>query len=591
MFGTGERFDLKRTVFSAQGSCISIHEEYPTGDLYLAFSRISPWFLLERRALVKLVPSKDGRPIEYTYHATPSELTINTAIGKIEICIAENELIRMRGTGGMGIRLVVEPEPYEDLCPVDYGCVDITLGLHGRMLVVPIRAVIAGYAPWSGAADRPCYIIADLLPDIVGTLDVAIHCVTREINRRESYEPYEAARDRVQRSFDDFCKKYPPVPEEYREMARYAMYTIWSHRLDPAPNSVVQQTIVEMHRLWLSHGFAWQQSYNAMAIRNDPAEAWRLIKAMFDYQLDSGMLPDWVDFYTVNYLACKPGIQGFALAFLLENSEISKVLTPEECEKMYGPFCKWAGFWLEHRASDTEGVVRYFHADESGWDEATIFKNGLPVESPDLLAFVIYLMEACATLARGCGRESEAEVWKAKADKMLSVLITRFWNGKQFIARMPVTGEVLESRSIACYQPIILGKRLPQDIIDTIAEAMMDEKEYLSPIGLTGEAMTSPECTYSILFMKGRVVAPVQMLMSVGLYSAGKKEEAKKIAKAFCDKVNQEGMLLGYAPSDVEPATGEPVRNPQFPTPLDPWPWASWTAANFLIMASAILND
>ena len=101
MFGKGERFDLKRAVFSAQGSCISIHEEYPTGELYLTFSRISPWFLLERRALVKLVPTKDGRPIVYSYHATPSELTISTAIGKLEICIAENELLRIRGSGGV----------------------------------------------------------------------------------------------------------------------------------------------------------------------------------------------------------------------------------------------------------------------------------------------------------------------------------------------------------------------------------------------------------------------------------------------------------------------------------------------------------
>lgn len=591
MFSTNGRFDLKRAVFSAEGSSIAIHEEYPTGQLYITFSRVSPWFLLQRRALVKLEPTREGRMIDYTYSVTPSELTLHTQYGDIGICIAENELIRMKGTGGVGVRLVVEPEADEGLCPVDYGCVDITLGLHGRMLIVPLRAVIAGYAPRSGEADRPCYIIADLLPDTTGELEVAIHCVTREIQRREQYEPYEESRARVEKSFEEFCKKYPPVAKEYEEMARYAMYVIWSHRMAPAEHSVLQGTVVQMHRLWLSHGFAWQQGYNAMAIRSDPAEAWRLLKTMFDYQLDSGMLPDWVDYYTVNYLACKPGIQGFALAFLLENSDIESVLTKEECEKMYEPFCKWAGFWLEHRASDREGVVRYFHADESGWDEATIFSQGLPVESPDLLAFVIYLMEACAKLAKGCGKEDEAESWQAKADFMLKKLIEEFWNGEQFVALKPGTGEVIPSRSIACYQPIILGKRLPQEIIDKIAEAVTDEREYLSPVGLTGEAMTSPECTYSLLFMKGRVVAPVNMLMSVGLYSAGKKEEAKKIAKAFCDKVNKEGMLLGYSPSEIEPATGEPVRYPKFPTPLDSWPWSSWTAANFLIMASAILND
>jgi len=591
MFASNGRFDLKRAVFSTEGSCIAIHEEYPTGQLFMTFNRVSPWFLLKRRTIVKLIPTKDGREVDYTYRATPEELVLDTEFGSIGICIPEKELIRIKGTTGVGLRLVVEPEPHESLCNMDYGCVEMTLSLSGRMLMVPIDAVIAGYAPCSGRADRPCYMLADMLPGKTGIMDVAIHCVTREMLRREKYEDYEVCKEKVRASFEDFCKKYPPVPGEYEEMARYAMYTIWSHRLAPSETSVVQGTIVEMHRLWLSHGFAWQQSYNAMAIRSDPAEAWRLIKTMFDYQLDSGMLPDWVDYYTVNYLACKPGIQGFALAFLLENSDIQSVLTPEECEKMYDPFCKWAGFWLKHRASDREGVVRYFHADESGWDEATIFSKGLPVEAPDLLAFVIYLMEACSRLAKGCGKEEEAKVWQDKDDFMLKKLIEEFWDGEQFVARQPGTGDVVPSRSIACYQPIILGKRLPQEIIDKIAAAVTDENEYMTAVGLTGEAMTSPECTYSILFMKGRVVAPVNMLMSVGLYGAGKVAEAKRIAKAFCDKVNQEGMLLGYSPSEIEPATGLPVQYPMYPTPLDSWPWSSWTAANFLIMASTILND
>jgi len=589
MFGTNERFDLTRAVFSRENSCIAFYEEYSGGGLYLTFSRVSPWFVLERRALVRLVPLFNGKNIDYSYRATPTELVIETRAGKLEICIAESELIRIRGSEGTGLRLVVEPEYNDCLCPVDYGCIDINLGLHGKMLVVPLRGSASGYAPWNNQADQPCYLVADLMPDSFGVLETAIHCVTREIVRREIYAQYDVAKAEVDHQFETFCKKFPPVEEKYREMALYAMYTIWSHRMGPSEHSVIQSPIVQMHRLWLSHGFAWQQSYNAMAIRNDPEEAWRLIKSMFEYQLGSGMLPDWVDFYSVNYLACKPAIQGFALAFLLEHADMDGVLTSEECGRMYEPFCRWADFWLKYRASDREGVLVYHHADESGWDEATIFSKGLPVEAPDLMAFVILLMEACARLALGCGRSDEAGEWMRRSRVMLKRLTEEFWDGKQFNARLAKTGEIVPSRSIACYQPIILGKRLPQDIIDTIAEALTDEKEYLSPIGLTSEAMTSPECTYSYLFMKGRVVAPVQMIFCVGLQSAGKTGEAKRIARAFCDKVNQEGMILGYAPSEIEPATGRPVENHPFPTPTDPFPWSSWTAANFLILASTIL--
>ena len=488
MFGTNERFDLTRAVFSRENSCIAFYEEYSGGGLYLTFSRVSPWFVLERRALVRLVPLFNGKNIDYSYRATPTELVIETRAGKLEICIAESELIRIRGSEGTGLRLVVEPEYNDCLCPVDYGCIDINLGLHGKMLVVPLRGSASGYAPWNNQADQPCYLVADLMPDSFGVLETAIHCVTREIVRREIYAQYDVAKAEVDHQFETFCKKFPPVEEKYREMALYAMYTIWSHRMGPSEHSVIQSPIVQMHRLWLSHGFAWQQSYNAMAIRNDPEEAWRLIKSMFEYQLGSGMLPDWVDFYSVNYPPANLRY-GVCSGILLEHADMDGVLTSEECGRMYEPFCRWADFGSN--AARQTGGCWHTTTPTSRAGTRRRFSKGC-CGGAGSHGFVILLMEACARLALGCGGAMKPGGMSAPRDAQRS---RRSSGTEQFNARLAKT-EIVPSRSIACYQPIILESAC-RDIIDTIAEALTDEKEYLSPRSYS-EAMTSPDALFHI---------------------------------------------------------------------------------------------
>ena len=160
---------------------------------------------------------------------------------------------------------------------------------------------------------------------------------------------------------------------------------------------------------------------------------------------------------------------------------------------------------------------------------------------------------------------------------MLNTLVNEFWDGKRFVAKNPRTGKAVSSASIACYQPIILGKKLPEHIIDAITEAIMSD-EYLTDIGLVSEPITDENSKAQASYVSGQVIAPIQMLMSAGLVEAGKTEEAKRICRAFCDKMNESGVYLGFDPNGKEP-TGDYL------------PWASWGAACFLAMAGTILAD
>jgi len=209
----------------------------------------------------------------------------------------------------------------------------------------------------------------------------------------------------------------------------------------------------------------------------------------------------------------------------------------EACEKLYGPLCRWVNWWRTFRDIDHDGVCGYAHADESGFDDATIFTKGLPVESPDLAAYLVLCLEACGRIAARLGKTQESEAHMADSRAMLDALLKNFWNGEKFICRKDGTHEVVDCDSIVIYQPIILGKRLPQDIIDALAEAIGDPARFFTPGGIATESLRSPYYDGGNGgFVLGMPIAPVQLMLTVGLYTAGKTELAARCAEIWLDR-------------------------------------------------------
>jgi hypothetical protein len=85
--------------------------------------------------------------------------------------------------------------------------------------------------------------------------------------------------------------------------------------------------------------------------------------------------------------------------------------------------------------------------------------------------------------------------------------------------------------------------------------------------------------------MMGRVLAPVQFMLCIGLFNAGKKELAKKIAAAYCDWVLENGILVFNrdAIGAGDPAAIVPPVNPGED-------WASWAASMFIAL-SRLLSE
>ena len=80
---------------------------------------------------------------------------------------------------------------------------------------------------------------------------------------------------------------------------------------------------------------------------------------------------------------------------------------------------------------------------------------------------------------------------------------------------------------------LILGRRLPAEILDAMAEDLSEGNGYLTPAGFLTQRMTSPE--YSPLSPgSGRIVPMESALITTGLLWSGRGSDAVLAAKRYC---------------------------------------------------------
>jgi hypothetical protein len=237
-------------------------------------------------------------------------------------------------------------------------------------------------------------------------------------------------------------------------------------------------------------------------------------------------------------------------------------------------------------------VPSYYHADESGYDESTLFYKGLPLQSPDLIANVALLCEGCGKLAAKCGKDGEQKTWQEKSEKLIKYLVDNMWDGEQFAAILTATGEKYTCGSIALLQPIMLGDRLPKNITDKIAKRLTDPEEFLTEIGVASEHLKSDK-QLLFAFTTGPVIAPTQMLLVQGLWDSGHKEEAKLIAVRYLNALLSKGLALGIHNSRREPVKWNLLKDgPQIPPAYDVgFAMSAWIASIFILMVTSIMNQ
>jgi glycogen debranching enzyme len=420
-------------------------------------------------------------------------------------------------------------------------------------------------AGWSGERTT------DWTVDIRSESDEGIECTLEEFQSAwipESIGSYAESRADAEASLESWLDRLPAGPAEYADAHRRAGYITWSSVVDPRED--FQRPAMLMSKNWMSKVWAWDHCFNAMALaEGHPELAWDQLLIPFDHQREHGGLPDSMSNNGMQYAIVKTPIHGWALNWMLDRGlELSR----SQRFEAYDCLRDWTTWWLNYRDDDGDGVPQYNHGCETA-DNASVFAEGVPVESPDLSACLVLQMDLLERLATDLGMGVEAEQWARRSEDLFDRLFEHSWNGEQFVAPRSGTHETVEgSDSLLVYRPLLLGDRLPESALDALVDGLEDR--FLTEYGLASENPESPFYETDG-YWRGAIWAPTTMMIVDGLERAGRSALASEIAERFCDMAAAEGMAENY-----DALTGEGLRDRAY----------TWTASVFLVLGNEYLD-
>jgi putative isomerase len=336
---------------------------------------------------------------------------------------------------------------------------------------------------------------------------------------------------------------------------RTASYVTWS-ALVPAGGLLRRESML-MSKNRMTNIWSWDHCFNALALWRDPAAAADQLLTLFDHQDEHGCLPDYVNDAGVERNFVKPPVHGWAIGLLMDRGG----LTSDVVEALHEPLSRWTDWWFAHRDHRGDGVPSYHHGNDSGWDNSTVFAEGVPVQSPDLLACLALQMSVLA-------RIGDSAYWQARTEDTIKALIGHFWLDGRFVARHTLTGEPIRSDSLLTLMPLILGDLLPSGIFDTTVRRLA-EGGYLTDHGPATEPPHSPHYVADG-YWRGPIWAPTTLMLVDGLRRGGRPDLAADITGRFLKTCATSGMAENF-----DALTGAPLRDPSM----------TWTASAYLYLA------
>lgn len=380
---------------------------------------------------------------------------------------------------------------------------------------------------------------------------------------------YERAHENLKKQFEDFHASMPSVPEDYEGAAKLASYVDWSSIV--AGEGFLTRDAMYMSKNWMCNTWAWDHVFNAIALAyKNPKAAWDQLMLLFDLQDPTGRIPDSVNNFRIDWNYCKPPVHGWALSRMMKVMELSS----EQMAEAYDKLEKWTNWWLNYRDHDQDGICEYTHGYDSGWDNATAFRQAPLVEVPDLQTYLILQMDTLAELAGKLGRKVEEQSWRERSEKMLKAMIVHCFQDGKPVAKESGSHQIIDSDSLILYIPVMLGERLPEEIRRNLLEVLRSD-HFLTKYGYATENPQSPKYEADGYWL-GPIWAPSTLLILDGLEACGERELAYKVAKRFCDMVRENGYAENF-----NALTGEGLRDLAY----------TWTPSVFLILAHDYLLE
>ncbi|MHC0036959.1 amylo-alpha-1,6-glucosidase [Pseudoneobacillus sp. C159] len=547
--------DIREIPFSRFGSYFCLSMEKDSNDVYIRDVHGGDEAPSQ---LFKLEFLKDGQSQDVEVHATETSLTFlikDNPSEYVEFILPEEDELHIE-VRGLELRLTDKKVKYDSIMEIEDGMYEYHIyPKELKLMIIQLEGEMRVDAPWK--------IIGNDYIDIRMNNGHFVMESYRTVYRKKNYLAFLDGKKQIERVYAEWLAKFHHEHDAYLPSVERASYITWSSVVHPF--GILKQYAMYMSKLWMYNIWSWDNCFNALNLgKHYPELAYAQLEVFIDAQDESGAYPDFVNDKFTSFNCIKPPIFSLIYEKLMEQHEYFR--EPSRLRKVYES-TKHVLQYFENYRTYPERLPHYKHGNDSGWDNASLFHFGMPVESPDLASFLIRTCDILSNFATELGEAQEAIIFKEKGDALFLQLMDRLYDEKGFFGRVGKRAEKIETRtSLILRLPVIIGYRLePKVMVNLVSDL---ESGFETRYGLATESLTSQYYKENGYWL-GPIWAPVTYLFIDALSTYGFRESAKRLRDKFLELT-----LVGGMAENFDPLTGKGLVDTSF----------TWTSSVFLLL-------
>ncbi|WP_094094568.1 MGH1-like glycoside hydrolase domain-containing protein [Paenibacillus physcomitrellae] len=532
-------FNLKGQAFSTYGAYTAFSYPFDRDSDYKnnVCLRILYGSFADQEHYPILLLDELGRQVLYQAIGTPEECRLIGQDQELRFCYQDTKTIHFNGN--CGVQIDKEKLKQYDRIIYHKDSMWEFAGDTSSLMVIVDKGKVQNDSVWNRQGIGNERFAFRLDPDDSGQLDFQI--VQFDVTfHPQPYRDYPFNVQTKKKEFARFAAQMPSVPEPYAELAELALYINWSGVVEP--EGYVKVPAMLMTKSYMNFIWSWDYAFNALAM----CQGWEQLAydqflSMARVQDEDGAYPDCFHARKIIRGFVKPPVQGFILERMMEHSLPSE----EVLQELYHSISKLTEWWLSYR-SGADGIPLYYHGNDSGWDNGTVFAEGVPVQSPDLCTWLILQMDFLKQTALKLNQPEEAADWERRADDLLARMLTTLVEEDQWIARKVPENTIVGTTSLMLYIPLLLGDRLPDRLRERMLGSLLEHNRFRTANGYASEALDS-DFFQEDGYWRGAIWPPLAYIVSEILRRNGHEQEALENAESYCRVCAASGFAENYS--------------------------------------------
>ncbi|HOG19548.1 MAG TPA: trehalase family glycosidase [Salinivirgaceae bacterium] len=373
------------------------------------------------------------------------------------------------------------------------------------------------------------------------------------------------------------------MPPEFDRVAAKAVVTLISNWRSPR-EALYHEGVVPSHAAYYFVGFwAWDSWKHAVALsRFAPELAKNQVRAMFDYQIEDGMVIDCIypDSMENNYRDSKPPLAAWAVDEIYTQTNDIDFL-----REIYPKLLKYYEWWYQKRDHNKNGYCEFGSTDgttvaaawESGMDNAIRFDHAKMLQNhPDAWSFDQESVDLnCFLALENRLLQKFAEILETPFEHKEKIANpeTYFFDTEDgfFYDRRIKDGSFVKVKGSEAYIPL-WTEVATKEQFDKMFPILSDENKFSTYIPFPTVSADEPEFTPNG-YWRGPIWLDQTYFAISGIGKYGKSKEADEYTRQLFDRLDKikEG---GAIHENYDALSGKQLKAPHF----------SWSAAHLLML-------